>query len=198
MPETGDAIEIRAERVVVGRDKDVDVRINDKSVSRRHAVIERQDGGWLVSDQKSANGTFVNGTRVTRALLSEGQKVQFGNVAYTVSLYEVRTPVAVPGITGRTPVAGIPAVPRGGGRTGKGPAAAPAGTGSMTVEEAASMLGVYPGSPAHEVRRQYHKLYNDLQIRLTNAPAASLKRMYQKSLQDLKTAAEVLCPGQVF
>ena len=57
------------------------------------------------------------------------------------------------------------------------------------------MLGVAPGAPAHEVRRQYQKIYNDHQIRLTNAPTASLKRMYQKNLQELKAAAEVLAPG---
>jgi RNA-directed DNA polymerase len=38
-------------------------------------------------------------------------------------------------------------------------------------------------------------LYNDYQIRLTNAPTASLKRMYQKNLQELKAAVEVLAPG---
>ena len=49
--------------------------------------------------------------------------------------------------------------------------------------------------PAADVRRQYQKLHNDLQVRMTNTPSPSLKRMYQKNLQELKTACEVLAPG---
>ena len=36
------------------------------------------------------------------------------------------------------------------------------------------------------MRRQYQKLHNDLQVRMTNTPSPSLKRMYQKNLQELK------------
>jgi hypothetical protein len=45
------------------------------------------------------------------------------------------------------------------------------------------------------VRRRYQKLYNDFQVRLTNAPTPALKKMYQKNIQDLRTACDVLCPG---
>ena len=76
------------------------------------------------------------------------------------------------------------------------PAAAAAGkTPSPSESEAAELLGVTPGAPPHEIRRKYQKIYNDYQIRLTNAPTASLKRMYQKNLQELKAAVEVLAPG---
>jgi hypothetical protein len=64
-----------------------------------------------------------------------------------------------------------------------------------SLEEAAELLGVLPGAPTHEIRKKYQKIYNDYQIRLTNAPTPSLKRMYQKNLQDLKAAAELLSPG---
>ncbi|HLA76795.1 MAG TPA: hypothetical protein VJU18_04345 [Vicinamibacteria bacterium] len=67
----------------------------------------------------------------------------------------------------------------------------------MAVAEAAEILGLWPGTPADEVRRRYQKMYNDFQIRLTNAPTPSLKRMYQKNIQDLRTACEVLSPGAV-
>jgi preprotein translocase subunit Sec63 len=65
----------------------------------------------------------------------------------------------------------------------------------MGPSEAAEILGVRPGAPRDEVRQHYQKIYNDFQIRLTNAPTAALKRMYQKNLQDLKAAAELLAPG---
>jgi hypothetical protein len=65
----------------------------------------------------------------------------------------------------------------------------------MSPAQAADLLGVAPGAPAAEVRRQYQKLHNDLQVRMTNTPSPSLKRMYQKNLQELKLACEVLAPG---
>jgi hypothetical protein len=76
----------------------------------------------------------------------------------------------------------------------RAPAAAPP-PGGMSEAEAAEILGLWPGSPADEVRRRYQKLYNDFQIRLTNAPTPSLKKMYQKNIQDLRMACDVICPG---
>jgi hypothetical protein len=51
----------------------------DKEISRVHAIIERRNRGWVVADQKSTNGTFLNGQRVTvPALLREGDVIQLG------------------------------------------------------------------------------------------------------------------------
>jgi hypothetical protein len=44
--------------------------------------------------------------------------------------------------------------------------------------------------------RRYQKLFNDFQIRITNAPTPALK-MYQKNIQDLRTAADIISPGVV-
>ena len=65
----------------------------------------------------------------------------------------------------------------------------------MTEAEAAEILGLWPGSPADEVKRRYQKLFNDFQIRITNAPTPALKKMYQKNIQDLRTAADIISPG---
>jgi hypothetical protein len=67
----------------------------------------------------------------------------------------------------------------------------------MDPAEAAEMLGLWPGSPPDEVKKRYQKMYNDFQIRLTNAPTPSLKKMYQKNIQDLRAAAEALAPGVI-
>ena len=67
----------------------------------------------------------------------------------------------------------------------------------MSPAKAAELLGVLPGTPAHEVKRRYHKIYNDYQVRLTNAPTPSLKRLYQRNLQEVQAAAELLSPGVV-
>ena len=65
----------------------------------------------------------------------------------------------------------------------------------MTEAEAAEILGLWPGTSAEEVKRRYQKLFNDFQIRITNAPTPALKKMYQKNIQDLRMAADILSPG---
>src|SRR5688500_16957694 len=187
VPATGPPVDVQAERVLLGRDPAADVVLNDPSVSRRHAVIERRGAFWVVLDQQSANGTWVDDRRVTEAPLQAGQRLRLGAVAFTVVVpdaparaYKRPTP-AVPGAS--------PTVARHSSPASGGPAA------GMDPAEAAEMLGLWPGSPPEEVRKRYQKMYNDFQIRLTNAPTPSLKKMYQKNIQDLRAAAEALAPG---
>lgn len=65
---------------LVGRVAPADIVIDDDSVSRRHAEIVRSTKGVLVRDLGSANGTFLNGERVTEAPLSPGDVLRFGIV----------------------------------------------------------------------------------------------------------------------
>jgi pSer/pThr/pTyr-binding forkhead associated (FHA) protein len=65
----GPPIELAKELVVVGRSDDCEVRIDHKSVSKRHCVLVTTDGLVLVRDLGSTNGTRVNGQRVRRAAL---------------------------------------------------------------------------------------------------------------------------------
>jgi hypothetical protein len=88
VPASGSAIEIDGERAVVGRDAGCDVVVNDVSVSRKHARIERWGSNWAVIDQRSANGTFLDGQRVAETVLSSGQELRFGGVAYRVEIEE--------------------------------------------------------------------------------------------------------------
>jgi len=199
IPSDGDPIRVDGDRSVVGRDPHVDVVVNDNSVSRKHAVIERDSDSWIVADQKSANGTWIDGQRVIRAILKPGQQVRFGAVSFDVSLEKP----APPGRAGRAaepapPPRRPPPHPSPPDAT-RAPPPPPRGhapaAGGASLEEAAELLGVLPGAPKHEIRKKYQKIYNDYHIRLTNAPTPSLKRMYQKNLQDLKAAAELLSPG---
>src|ERR1039458_8432851 len=68
------------QQAVVGRDRDCDIRLASGSVSRRHALVEKTPNGWVVRDLGSANGTRVNGARVTEAPLVAGAAVMFGEV----------------------------------------------------------------------------------------------------------------------
>jgi hypothetical protein len=66
-------------RVVLGRSSECDVRVADANVSRRHCEIV-QDGptSWSVVDLGSTNGTELNGHRISRAALTDGDRVTVG------------------------------------------------------------------------------------------------------------------------
>lgn len=62
---------------VLGRGSDVDIRVEDPGVSRRHCAIVLGEPA-LVRDLSSTNGTFVNGERVEEVTLGDGTQVQIG------------------------------------------------------------------------------------------------------------------------
>ena len=74
------AYEVASLGVNIGRGDDMDIVIDNASVSRRQARIEMMPSGeWVVEDLNSANGTFVNGQRLTaRRALSRGDEISFG------------------------------------------------------------------------------------------------------------------------
>ena len=51
-------------RLLIGRGEGNHIRLPSKSVSRQHALLIYADGRWCIEDRGSANGTFVNGTRI--------------------------------------------------------------------------------------------------------------------------------------
>jgi hypothetical protein len=62
----------------IGRSLAADVRFDDPTVSRRHALIVRQADGVRVLDDRSLNGVFVNGTRVEGKVLGDGDEIVVG------------------------------------------------------------------------------------------------------------------------
>lgn len=64
--------------LTIGRRAGSDVRIHDKTVSAQHARIEWLDHPVVIQDLDSTNGTFVNGTRVQRHELSDGDVIHLG------------------------------------------------------------------------------------------------------------------------
>lgn len=67
----------------IGRVAGSALRLNDISVSRNHAELSCTAHGWLLSDLGSANGTWVNGRRVTDTVpVAPGDHVRFGAVAF--------------------------------------------------------------------------------------------------------------------
>ncbi len=64
--------------VVLGRAKTCDVVVPLTGVSRNHALIERDEDGWVLADAGSTYGTFLNCERITRRRLFDGDKINLG------------------------------------------------------------------------------------------------------------------------
>ena len=67
----------------IGRSPDCDIFLDDVTVSRQHAVLRRNDGRFLIEDQGSLNGTFVNRRRIENAELADGDELQIGKYRLT-------------------------------------------------------------------------------------------------------------------
>lgn len=65
----------------IGRESDNSIRLEEDSVSARHAALVQEGGRWWLEDMGSTNGSFVNEARVNgRAPLANGDTVRFGRV----------------------------------------------------------------------------------------------------------------------
>jgi len=82
----------------VGRSLAADIRFDDPTVSRRHALIVRQADGVRLLDDRSLNGVFVNGARVDGRTLSDGDEIVVGRYRLLF--------VTVAGPGGQSPLAG--------------------------------------------------------------------------------------------
>jgi pSer/pThr/pTyr-binding forkhead associated (FHA) protein len=82
-----ESIPIEREWTRVGRSLAADVRFDDPTVSRRHALIVRQADGVRVLDDRSLNGVFVNGERVEWRELLDGDEIVVGR--YRLTFMEV-------------------------------------------------------------------------------------------------------------
>ena len=76
-------VPLPAEVTHLGRGISADVRLDDATVSRRHAVIVRDEAGVRILDDRSMNGVWVNGERVTEAVLGDGDQILLGRVPLT-------------------------------------------------------------------------------------------------------------------
>ena len=78
-PNPGKTFPLDKPEMVIGRDLGVDIVINDVEVSRKHAHMVAQQGGYLIEDLGSTNGTVVNGLRLTSPyLLHPGEQIALG------------------------------------------------------------------------------------------------------------------------
>ncbi|MEY4371588.1 MAG: hypothetical protein RL219_357 [Actinomycetota bacterium] len=62
----------------LGRSVENDISLDDITVSRRHAVLEHTPDGYVVHDNGSLNGTYVNQRRITTGVIEHGDELQIG------------------------------------------------------------------------------------------------------------------------
>lgn len=65
-------------KTIIGRAPDCDVGVHDILLSRRHCVLERVMDQWVIVDLGSKNGTFIDGTRISRHILNDNETVLIG------------------------------------------------------------------------------------------------------------------------
>lgn len=66
----------------IGRNPDSDILLDDITVSRQHAVIEKIGDDYLIKDMESLNGTYINGKIIELSKLNSGDRIQIGKYLF--------------------------------------------------------------------------------------------------------------------
>ena len=74
------AVPLGPDPVLIGRDPQNDVVLDDRRVSRKHAEVRLRLGRYTLYDLQSTNGTYVNGRRVAEKVLEDGDKISIGGL----------------------------------------------------------------------------------------------------------------------
>lgn len=84
-PDKGRSFTADERLVLIGRESD-QIALSDQTISRRHAELRAENGGWILEDLQSANGTYINGVRLRQPVrLKHGDQIRVGS---TLMLYE--------------------------------------------------------------------------------------------------------------
>lgn len=113
-PLTGQNLPLRGMELVVGREAAPPFQLATyKEVSRRHARLFVQNGGWCIEDVGSTNGTFVNGARITSPItLREGDVLRLGDFQARFAAGASQNAALPPGATQMSPPIPFPFVPQ--------------------------------------------------------------------------------------
>ncbi|HZD86782.1 MAG TPA: FHA domain-containing protein [Gaiellaceae bacterium] len=79
----GETFPLDESPTTIGRSPECAIFLDDVTVSRKHAVFTKNGERWLLEDQGSLNGTFLNRERVDAAELSDGDELQIGKYRLT-------------------------------------------------------------------------------------------------------------------
>jgi len=77
-PQIGTCYQLDDKELTVGRSPQCDIFLNDMTVSRAHAIIKPENGAFVIRDQQSYNGIWINNDSVDEAILRQDDIVQIG------------------------------------------------------------------------------------------------------------------------
>src|SRR5262245_18495102 len=81
--------------IKIGKVPNAHLHIDDESVSRMHAIIETLDNVAHIIDLGSTRGTFVNGKKINKAKLTDGDQIQVGDVRLELAMTDATASVIV-------------------------------------------------------------------------------------------------------
>jgi pSer/pThr/pTyr-binding forkhead associated (FHA) protein len=70
---------LSARTTIIGRADDAPVRLVSPKASRHHAILRRRSGEFIIQDNESRNGIYLNGLKVWRAVLRDGDIIQIAD-----------------------------------------------------------------------------------------------------------------------
>ena len=96
IPTEGRALQLGESEFTLGRDPSSSLVLDDRELSRRHAVIRRGPSGWEIHDLGSSNGIRIQGHRMECALLSDGDEIRLGPFVLVYSGDRIAVPRPIP------------------------------------------------------------------------------------------------------
>lgn len=81
-PQRGAEYKVNADATSIGRNPQCDIFLNDMTVSRLHATIEHTKDAYIIRDEQSYNGVWVNNVSVDQKVLEQGDFVQIGRFGF--------------------------------------------------------------------------------------------------------------------
>ncbi len=81
-PSIGEKFFINKNMLSIGRSSESDILLDDITVSRHHAIIEKREDNCIVKDLESLNGTYINGCIVDEKDLNNGDRIQIGKYIF--------------------------------------------------------------------------------------------------------------------
>lgn len=109
-PEAGRTYVLRADTTVLGRQHDSAICLLGRAISRHHARISHENGGWTIEDLDSSNGTFLNGQRLAANAptpLTERDTLQIGPYVFGLRHPKAPAPDSEPNLIVRETVSAV-------------------------------------------------------------------------------------------